>query len=120
MHEKGFTLIECLVALLIIAIVLASTTKAITLAINDVKQSYEREAANWIANNQFNSYRMLNTFPDLGNSDRKETMAGIQFIVRTKISPVPNPYFRKIEIDVSKENQPNYILFKTINFISQY
>ena len=24
------------------------------------------------------------------------------------------------EIDISKENQPNYILFKTINFISQY
>lgn len=120
MQKKGFTLIECLVALLIIAIVLASSTKAITLAIDDVKQGYEREAANWLANNQFNSYRMNNTFPDLGSSNRNEIMAGIEFIVKTKISSMANPYFRKIEINISKKTQPNYILFKTINFISQY
>ena len=118
--HHGFTLIECLVALFIIAIVLASATKTIGLTITDVKDSYAREAANWIVNNQYAQYRIDGVYPDLGKKTTTVGMAGMTFIVNSTVSSTPNPYFRKIEIAVSEKRTPNHTLFKTVNFMSQY
>lgn len=117
---EGFTLIECLVALLIVAIVLASATKAIGMAVADVKDSYAREAANWVADNEFNQFYLDGVFPDLGSSSKNITMAGIDFIEKITVSTTPNQYFRRVEIAVAEKNHPNYALFTTVSFISQY
>lgn len=119
-NNSGFTLIECLVALFIIAIVLASTTRAIGLSVEDVKSSYTREAATWIVDNQFNQYGLDQEYPDLGSVTKNVTMAGINFVVTSVVSATPNAYFRKIEISVAEQSKPNYILYKTVNFIAQY
>jgi general secretion pathway protein I len=116
----GFTLIECLVALLIIAIVLASTTRAMGLSVEDVRENYVREAANWVADNQINQYTLDGTYPNLGTSHKEINMAGIDFIINSTVSSTPNTYFRRIEIAVSEKSQPNYIVFKTVNFMAQY
>ena len=117
---RGFTLIECLVALLIIAIVLASATRAIGMAVNDVRDSYMREAANWIAENEYNQYYFDRTFPELGSSKKEINMAGVDFIEQIDVLATPNQYFRRLEISVSEKKHSNYVLFKTVNFIAQY
>lgn len=121
-HRKyqGFTLIECLVALFVIAIVLASATKSISMTITDVEDTTAREEANWIVNNQYAGYHIDGVYPDLGNSKKTVTMAGRSFIVSSTVSATPNPYFRRIDIAVSNSTDPNRILFKTVNFMSQY
>jgi general secretion pathway protein I len=119
-RQSGFTLIECLVALLIIAIVLASATRAIGMAIGDVQDGYTREAANWVADNEYNQYYLDGVYPDLGNSKKNISMAGIDFIEEITVSATPNQYFRRIEIAVSDKKKPNYVLFRTVNFIAQY
>lgn len=118
--RRGFTLIECLVALLIVAIVLASATKAIGSAILDVQDSYTREVANWVADNEYNQFYLDGTFPDLGNSTKEVTMAGINFVEQITVSTTPNQYFRQVTIAVSEKKHPNYVLFKTVGFIAQY
>ncbi|MBP9742929.1 MAG: type II secretion system minor pseudopilin GspI [Burkholderiales bacterium] len=118
--HNGFTLIECLVALLIVAIVLASATKAIGSAILDVQDSYTREVANWVADNEYNQFYLDGTFPDLGNSTKEVTMAGINFVEQITVSTTPNQYFRQVTIAVSEKSHPNYVLFKTVSFIAQY
>lgn len=121
MHKSnGFTLIECLVALLIIAIILASASRAIALAIEDVKDGYTREAASWVAGNQYNQYYLDGVYPDLGKNKQNLSSAGIDFIVTTDITSTPNPYFRRIEISVSQKSHPDYALFRTVYFIAQY
>ena len=120
LSQKGFTLIECLVALLIVAIVLASATRAIGMAVEDVKDSYAREAANWVADNQYNQFYLDGQYPDLGNSTKNVNMAGIDFIVAIAITATPNQYFRRVEISVSEKKNPKYTLFRTVSFISQY
>ena len=119
-NSRGFTLIECLVALMIIAIILASASRAIALAIDDVKDSYSREAASWVAGNQYEQYHLDGVYPDLGSSKTEIKMAGLDFIVNTTIAATPNPYFRRIEIGVSKKENPTYMLFQTVDFIAQY
>ena len=57
-NNKGFTLIECLVALFIISVVLASASRAIALTNDDVKTSYLRQTANWVAENQMSQIHL--------------------------------------------------------------
>lgn len=118
--QSGFTLIECLVALFIIAIVLASATRSISMTVQDVEDTTSREAANWIVNNQYASYRIDGVYPNMGNTKKTIDMAGRSFIVSSSVSATPNPYFRRIDISVSRTTNPNHILFKTVNFMSQY
>ena len=119
-RNKGFTLIECLVALFIIALVLASATRAIGLNVEDVRDSYAREVANWVADNQYSQYVIDGVYPDLGHVSKPVDMAGLHFILNTTVAATPNPYFRKIDIAISEANSPGRILFKTIYFMAQY
>ena len=116
----GFTLIECLVALFIIAIVLASSTRAIGLSVDDVREVYTRQVANWAVENQANQYLMDKIYPDLGQSKKDVTLGGINLIVQSVVSSTPNQFFRKIEISVAEKKRPKHTIFKTVNFISQY
>jgi general secretion pathway protein I len=119
-HLHGFTLIECLVALFIIALVLASAARSIGMAITDVEDSTSREVANWIVNNQYASYKIDGVYPNIGNDKKTVEMAGRSFIVNSNVSATPNPFFRKIDIAVSMKDHPDHVLFRTINFMSQY
>ena len=118
--NHGFTLIECLVALFIIALVLASATRAIGLSIDDVRSSYVREAANWVASNDYNEIIISGMYADIGVVTKDVQMAGIDYVLTETVSSTPNPYFRKIEINVSEKDKPTYSVFRTVNFISQY
>lgn len=118
--NKGFTLIECLVALFIIAIVLASATKAMGTSINTVRESYIREVANWVASNQSEEAYLNHSFPAAGKTTKAIQMAGIEFIVTSEVKPTANPYFKQITTSVAQKAKPDYIIFKNVGFISLY
>lgn len=118
--NSGFTLIECLVALLIIAIVLASSSRAIALFIDDVHDSYMREVASWVAQNQYNAFKIDKIYPNLGKTSNTVKMSGVDFIVTANVISTPNPFFRKVEISVTSKADPDHVIFRTVNFFSQY
>ena len=118
--NSGFTLIECLIALMIMAIVLASASRTIGLAINNIKESYLRELSMWVADNTMNEYYLGGVYPNIGKTQNKVTMAGVNFIVSTDIEATPNQYFRKIIIAVAEADKPTYFIFTNTSFKSQY
>lgn len=119
-HSKGFTLIECLVALFIVTIVLASASRAIGLIISDVHDTFVREVATWVAENEYNMFAVNQQYPDLGVVKKQISSAGIDFNVSETVSNTSNPYFRKIDIVISEKTTPDYIIFKTVNYVAQY
>lgn len=118
--NAGFTLIECLIALMIMAIVLASASRTIGLAIDNIKDSYLRELSMWVADNTMNQYYLDNIYPNIGKTEDKVTMAGINFIVSADVTATPNQYFRKITIAVAIADKPNHFIFTNTSFKSQY
>lgn len=118
--KNGFTLIECLVALFIIAIVLATASRSIGVSLKDVQNNYARTVAMWVADNQINQFYLDGLFPDLGKIKKTVKMANLEFDVDLNIATTNNPYFRKIEIAINEKNKPKYQIYKTVTFISQY
>lgn len=118
-NYQGFTLIECLVALLIIAVVLASATRAILLTIEDIKYSYLRQSAAWVAQNQINQYAIDKVYPQIASTQSPVKMAGVSLIAKVKVLATANPYFRRVEVIVVAADHPNHVLVRLVSFVSQ-
>lgn len=118
--KHGFTLIECLVALFIVAIVIASSSRAIGVISSDLRDTFVIEAATWVAEDQYNKLRINNTFPNIGEEKKEISMASIDFIVTQNVTNTQNPYFRKVEYIIAEKNTPENSIYRTINFVAQY
>lgn len=120
MKKNGFTLIECLVALFIVAIVVASSSRAIGVISSDLRDTFVIEAATWVSADEYNRMRMNNDFPNVGEQKTNVSITGIDFLIKTVVSNTQNPYFRKVEIIVSEQDSPDNPIYRTVNFLSQY
>jgi general secretion pathway protein I len=74
--QRGFTLIEVLVALAIVAIGMAAVLSTITSSASTVLYMRDKTLANWVALNQIASQRLLPQPPALGNTDGDVDYAG--------------------------------------------
>jgi general secretion pathway protein I len=100
--RAGFTLIEVLIALAILAIALTAAMRAASIATDSANETKLRTLATWIAQNRIAEINALsvNNLPGAGESNGRQTMANIDFEWKQKISNTPNTAFRKIEVQV--------------------
>ena len=75
-REGGFTLIEVLVALAIVAIGMAAVLSALTSSASTVLYMRDKTIANWVALNHIAEQRLQPQMPQLGNSDGDVDYAG--------------------------------------------
>ena len=99
-HCLGFTLIEVLVALAILAIALAAAARAASVAIEGAQETRLRTLATWIAQNRVAELMATPLLTTTGEISGRSSMAGIEFEWQQKISETPNTAFRKIELKV--------------------
>ena len=98
--DIGFTLIEVLVALAILAIALAAAARAASVAIEGAQETRLRTLATWIAQNRVAELMATPLLTATGEISGRSSMAGIEFEWQQKISETPNTAFRKIELKV--------------------
>ncbi len=77
--SKGFTLIEVMVALTIIAIALASLIKASGGHTRSAGYLKNKTLAHYVAMNEVTQIQIDNAWPDLGTADGSVEMAGIEW-----------------------------------------
>jgi general secretion pathway protein I len=75
-HSRGFTLIEVLVALAIVAIGMAAVLSTLTSSASTVIYMRDKTLANWVALNHIAEQRLLPQVPPLGKSDGDVDYAG--------------------------------------------
>ncbi len=97
---RGFTLLEVLVALAILALSAAAVLRQTQLG---VKQQYELEmksTALWIADDVLAAVLVQPQWPPLGRSEQKQSFQGQEWVVTTDVQATPDPMMRKIEISI--------------------
>ncbi len=96
-RARGFTLIEVLVALAVVAIALAAGTQASGALIRHAERQSVQFLAQTCAENALAQLRLSRQLPDVGESETTCQQAGLSFAVQLEVSPTPNPNFRRVE-----------------------
>lgn len=94
---RGFTLIEVLVALAVIAITLAAGLQATGALTRAAARQSDQWLAQICAENELTRLRLLRQLPGTGDSQVACVQAGRPMQVMVSVLPTPNPNFRRIE-----------------------
>jgi general secretion pathway protein I len=114
--RRGFTLIEILVALAILAVALAAAARAAGVAADSTLGLKERLLAEWIAQDRVAEYAVRPLWPDTGTRQGNADQAGMPFVWRETVSGTPNPRFRRVEVQVFPARMPNYVAARLVGY----
>jgi general secretion pathway protein I len=103
--NRGFTLVEVLVALAIIAIALTAAVRATGVSVDSSAQVKERMFASWVAQNRLAVLTASHAFPDIGTRTGSEIQAGRSYTWEESTGATPNTDFRRVEIRVRAAGQ---------------
>jgi general secretion pathway protein I len=98
---KGFTLIEVMVALSIVALSLTAVTASISQMINTAESMRNRTYASWIAQNRITELRLATTVPEEGSTNGEVEYANTEWAWRTVVSETGVDDLFRIDVSVS-------------------
>ena len=104
--QRGFTLIEVLVALGIVAVALLAGLRATASLTRNAERQTDTLLAQICAENQLVAARLSNQMPGIGDSDISCEQAGHSYQVVVTVAPTPNPSFRRVDAQVNAAGSP--------------
>lgn len=104
-RNQGFTLLEVLVALVIIGTALAASLRAVASLTRNSSDLRAAMMATWSAENRLTQIRLAHEWPPLGRRDFSCAQAELALRCEEQIYPTPNPAFRRVEVAVVDESQ---------------
>ncbi len=107
-RRAGFTLLEVLVALAVLAIAMSAIIRAATQSIETAAVLREQTFASWVALNQINQLLLdAKPWPTEGSRTGKADLAGRGWRWEARFAKTGDPDLRRVEVTVrSAENAP--------------
>jgi len=115
--RNGFTLLEILIALTILAVALSAAMRAAGESTNIVSEQKQRTLALWVAQNRLAEHRARGDWPDMGSSEGEVEQAGIKMRWQETVSGTPRGDFRRIEVRVFGAERKDYALAELAGFL---
>lgn len=112
--NKGFTLIEVLVALAIVAVALLAGLQASSALTRNANRQADLLLGHVCAENQLVAWRLAPVMPPIGDSQVLCEQAGRSFSVRQLVQPTPNPSFLRIDATALDEAGHPVVTLSTV------
>ena len=97
----GFTLIEVMVALVIVSLALAGIAASMGQMIDTANTMRDRTFASWIAQNQIAEMRLAGVIPEVGESSDEVDYANTTWVWTADVSETGVENLIKVEVSVS-------------------
>ena len=108
-RHRGFTLVEVLVALAVLAIALAAVLRAMGQAIDLSTDLRERTVALWAAQERATDHRLRNDWPALDTTEGKMEFGEREWRWRENVSKTPLDELRRLEIEIRVPDSPDIL-----------
>jgi general secretion pathway protein I len=105
-RNSGFTLIEVLVALAIVAIALVAGLQATSALTRNALRQSDVLLGQMCAENELIRIRLSRQLPDVGENSLSCEQGGRVLQVTTSVRPTLNPRFRRVDAQVSDAGAP--------------
>ncbi len=114
--QKGFTLLEVIVALVILTLTMSGLVKSIGDGANNQNAIEERTLAQWVALNQMARAQLEQLQVPVGDSDGIEEMAGREWAWKQLIEKTADPLVNRIIVTAGREGQSSE-LARTVGYL---
>lgn len=115
----GFTLVEVLIALAVIAVALMAALRAAGQGTINVGELRSRVLAGWVAENVLTEQRARSYWPMPGTYRGTARQGNIDFMWREDITETANPSFRRTNISVFAPAGESHLLAHLTGYLAQ-
>lgn len=119
-HQRGFTLLEVLVALAVLAITMGALIKVTDSYAFNAGYLQEKTLAQWVAENKAVEYQLMNEFPPVGSKEGETEMVTVDWQWRVKVSNTDDKRLRRLDISVAlKQGDLDNPITTLVAFVGQ-
>lgn len=119
----GFTLLEVLVALVIVALGLLAAFGQVNQTVTAASRLRDKTLAHWIASNEMTRLRLLllteQQFPPVGTRSDEVEMARTDWRYTLKVSKTANDAIRRVDISVAFADRPESVVTTLSGFVGR-
>jgi general secretion pathway protein I len=119
MANRGFTLIEVLIALAVLAIALAAVIKTAGQSTFVSGELRDRTFANWVAMNELTSVRLNGEWPTSDSFNGDADMAGQKWHWVVDVSKTDDPDLIRLDVKVSNAQKPDDVVSTVTGFMGR-
>ncbi len=118
-RQSAFTLIEVMVALAIVSIALLAALRTAGQGTASVGELRMRLFAGWVAENVLAEHRARRDWLPLGVQRGSQYQSGVEFRWREDVTALPNPAFRRIDVQVFAVTDESHSLARLSGVLAQ-
>ncbi|MDB5773144.1 MAG: ral secretion pathway protein [Burkholderiales bacterium] len=117
-RAAGFTLLEVLVALVIVGTALGASLRAIGSLTQNSSALRGSMMATWSAENRLAQIRLAREFPPFGKRSFDCPQGELRLVCEEDVHATPNPFFRRVEVSVFDAENPGRRIIKLAQVVS--
>jgi general secretion pathway protein I len=117
-RAAGFTLLEVLVALVVVGTALGASMRAIGSLTQNSSDLRASMMATWSAENRLAQIRLAKEWPAMGQRSFECPQAELHLTCQEEVFSTPNPFFRRVEVSVYDADRPERRIIKLTQIVS--
>ena len=116
-RQRGFTLLEVLVALVIVGTALGAGLRAVGSLTANSTGLRASMMATWSAENRLVQIRLGKEFPEIGKHGFDCPQGDLHLVCQEEVIASPNPRLRRVEVSVFDIENPNRRIVKLVQLV---